>query len=123
MPGVPDESRNWPIDAANPTAQGGRTQVYDVKNASGDHSYNITGGVQKRFSARWEGSLFYTYSQARDLQSTLKHPLRRTLPQAQPPLPGQVRPAELKTLNDLTGDKRFKYLGTSQNVIVIQPPA
>lgn len=58
-----------------------------------------------------------------DLESTLKHPLRRTLPQAQPPLPGQVRPAELKTVNDLTGDKRFKYLGTSQNVIVIQPPA
>jgi hypothetical protein len=58
-----------------------------------------------------------------DLEGTLKHPLRRTLPQAQPPLPGQVRPAELKTVNDLTGDKRFKYLGTSQNVIVIQPPA
>ena len=58
-----------------------------------------------------------------DLESTLKHPLRRTLPQAQPPLPGQIRPTELKTVNDLTGDKRFKYLGTSQNVIVIQPPA
>jgi hypothetical protein len=26
-------------------------------------------------------------------------------------------------VNDLTGDKRFKYLGTTQNVIVIQPPA
>jgi hypothetical protein len=58
-----------------------------------------------------------------DLESTLEHPLRRTLPQAQPPLPGKVRPAELKTVNGLTGDKRFKYLGTSQNVIVIQPPA
>jgi hypothetical protein len=58
-----------------------------------------------------------------DLEGTLKHPLRRTLPQTQPPLPGQIRPSELKTVNDLTEDKRFKYLGTSQNVIVIQPPA
>jgi len=58
-----------------------------------------------------------------DLESTLDHPLRRTLPQAQPPLPGKIRPAELKTVNDLTGDKRFKYLGTAQNVIVIQPPS
>jgi hypothetical protein len=58
-----------------------------------------------------------------DLKSSLKHPLRRTLPQRVPPLPGQIRPAELKTVNELTGDKRYKYLGTSQNVIVIQPPA
>ena len=58
-----------------------------------------------------------------DLESSLDHPLRRTLPQVDPPLPGQVRPRELKTVNDLTGDKRYKYLGTSQNVIVIQPPA
>jgi hypothetical protein len=57
--------------SANAITQGGRTQVYDAKNASGDYSYNITGGLQKRFSNRWEGSLFYTYSQARDLQSTL----------------------------------------------------
>ena len=69
---------------------------------------------------RLTSTLFF---QRDDLESTLKHPLRRTLPQAQPPLPGRVRPAELKTVNDLTGDKRFKYLGTSQDVIVIQPPA
>lgn len=58
-----------------------------------------------------------------DLSGSLDHPLRKTLPQAQPPLPGKIHPAELKTVNDLTGDKRYKYLGTSQNVIVIQPPA
>ena len=69
---------------------------------------------------RLTSTLFF---QRDDLESTLKHPLRRTLPQVQPPLPGQVRPSELKTVNDLTGDRRFKYLGTSQNVIVIQPPA
>jgi hypothetical protein len=69
---------------------------------------------------RLTSTLFF---QRDDLESTLGHPLRRTLPQTQPPLPGQIRPAELKTVNDLTVDKRFKYLGTSQNVIVIQPPA
>jgi hypothetical protein len=58
-----------------------------------------------------------------DLSSSLDHPLRQTLPQVRPPLPGKIHPAELKTVNDLTGDKRYKYLGTSQNVIVIQPPA
>lgn len=58
-----------------------------------------------------------------DLSSSLDHPLRRTLPQARPPLPGKIRPAELKTVNDLTGTKRYKYLGISQKVIVIQPPA
>ena len=69
---------------------------------------------------RLTSTLFF---QRDDLDSTLDHPLRRTLPQSQPPLPGQIHAAELKTVNDLTGDKLFKYLGTSQNVIVIQPPA
>jgi hypothetical protein len=58
-----------------------------------------------------------------DLSSGLKHPLRRTLPQVVPPQPGKIPPAELKTVNELTSDKRYKYLGISQNVIVIQPPA
>ena len=69
---------------------------------------------------RLTSTLFF---QRDDLENALKHPLRRTLPQALPPLPGQIRPAELRTVNDLTGDKRFKYLGTTQNVIVIQPPS
>ena len=63
------------------------------------------------------------FFQRDDLNSSLKHPLRRTLPQVDPPVPGQIRPAERKTVDDLTGNKRYKYLGTSQNVIVIQPPA
>ena len=58
-----------------------------------------------------------------DLSGSLDHPLRRTLPQVQPPLPGKIRPTELKTVNDLTGSRLYKYLGLSQNVIVIQPPA
>jgi hypothetical protein len=63
------------------------------------------------------------FFQRDDLNSSLEHPLRRTLPQVDPPVPGQIRPAERKTVNDLTEDKRYKYLGTSQDVIVIQPPA
>ena len=58
-----------------------------------------------------------------DLSSALKHPLRKTLPQAQPPLPGKIRGNERQAVDELTGDKRFKYLGTVQNTIVIQPPA
>ena len=58
-----------------------------------------------------------------DLSGSLDHPLRRTLPQVQPPVPGKIRPTELKTVNDLTGSRLYKYLGLSQNVIVIQPPA
>ncbi len=49
----------------------GRNAIYDLTNSSKDYSYNITGGVQRAFRDRYEGSLFYTYSQARDVQSTL----------------------------------------------------
>ena len=48
-----------------------RTQVYDLTNSDKDYSYNITVGVQRPFRDRFEGSLYYTYSQARDVQSTL----------------------------------------------------
>jgi hypothetical protein len=47
-----------------------RREVYDVTNSSGDYSYQLTGGLTKRFDTRWEGSLFYTYTQSRDVQST-----------------------------------------------------
>jgi hypothetical protein len=58
-----------------------------------------------------------------DLSGSLSHPLRRTLPQKQAPLPGQIAQREKKTVDDLTAQTRYKYLGISQNVIVIQPPA
>lgn len=58
-----------------------------------------------------------------ELSGSLHDPLRKTLPQARAPLPGKIRPAELKTVNDLTVGTRYKYLGISQNVIVIQPPS
>jgi hypothetical protein len=58
-----------------------------------------------------------------DLSSSLKHPLRTTLPQPTPPLPGKIAPQEEKTVNDLTGEQRYHYLGISQNFVVIRPGA
>jgi hypothetical protein len=58
-----------------------------------------------------------------DLSGSLKSPLRKTLPQTQPPLPGRIVPRERKTVDDLTGTKLYDYLGVSQNLVVIQPPA
>ena len=52
------------------TRTSARREVYDVTNSSGDYSYQLTGGLTKRFDPRWEGSLFYTYTQSRDIQST-----------------------------------------------------
>ncbi len=45
--------------------------VYDVSNSSKDYSYNLTTSLNKRFADNWEGNLAYTYSKARDVQSTL----------------------------------------------------
>ena len=58
-----------------------------------------------------------------DLSSSLHHPLRNTLPQRTPPLPGKIVPSEEKTVNDLTASALYHYLGIAQDVIVIQPPA
>ena len=58
-----------------------------------------------------------------DLSGNLEHPLRRTLPQSTPPLPGRIVPSEEKTVNDLTASRLYEYLGITQNVIVIQPPS
>ncbi|HEX5830248.1 MAG TPA: carboxypeptidase regulatory-like domain-containing protein [Gemmatimonadaceae bacterium] len=46
-----------------------RNVVLDVTNHSKDYSYSVTGGVTRRFLDNWEGSLFYTYSRAHDVQS------------------------------------------------------
>ncbi len=47
----------------------GRSIVLDVENQSEDYSYNLTGGLTRRFVNSFAGSLFYTYTQARDVQS------------------------------------------------------
>ena len=46
-----------------------RNQVLYVTNQSNDRAYNLTGGVQRKYADRYEGSLFYTYSRAFDAQS------------------------------------------------------
>lgn len=67
-----------------------------------------------------KSTLFFSRDQ---LSGSLKHPLRRTLPQSTPPVPGKIVPREEKTVNDLTASALYNYLGIAQNVIVIQPPS
>ena len=47
----------------------GRNVVLDVENQSKDYSYQLTAGLQRRWLRTWAGSLFYTYSHVRDVQS------------------------------------------------------
>jgi hypothetical protein len=54
---------------ATPTTIGQRTQVLDVTNASGDYTWSTTAQLQKAFSNNFEGSVAYTYQQARDVVS------------------------------------------------------
>ena len=53
----------------NPTFVGNRQSVLDITNTSKGYSYNLTAGVQRQFANRYSASLFYTYSQARDVAS------------------------------------------------------
>ena len=45
-----------------------RRLVVDVSNESKDFAVQLTGGVQRRWRDNWMGSLFYTLTQARDVQ-------------------------------------------------------
>ena len=53
------------------TTSGGysKTQVYEITNSSKDYSYQLTGGLTRRYADNFEASLFYTYTVARDVQS------------------------------------------------------
>ncbi len=44
------------------------SDVIDARNASGSYSYNLTAQLRRRFVTRWEGSVAYTYQQARSVQ-------------------------------------------------------
>lgn len=46
-----------------------RNQIFDVSNQSKDFSYQLTGGIQRKYFNSFEGSAFYTYSHVRDVQS------------------------------------------------------
>ncbi|NUR33608.1 MAG: TonB-dependent receptor [Gemmatimonadaceae bacterium] len=48
---------------------GGRQQVIDVTNSSGDYTWSTTAQLQKSFSRNFEGSVAYTYQQSRDVVS------------------------------------------------------
>ena len=52
---------------STPNTKGPTQQVLDVTSSSGDYTYSLTGQLQKSFSDKFEGSLAYTYSQARDV--------------------------------------------------------
>ena len=53
-----------------PVTVGSRTQVLDLSNSNGDKLYSLTGTLQKAFTDKLEGSLSYTYQQARDVTTT-----------------------------------------------------
>jgi outer membrane receptor protein involved in Fe transport len=46
-----------------------RDRVFDVTNQSKDHAYQMTVGLQRKYFDNYEGSVFYTYSRAFDVQS------------------------------------------------------
>ena len=61
-----------------------------------------------------------------DLESSLHHPLRRTLPQAQPLLPGKIAPGEKRTVEDLTKTALYRFISIANgrgygHVVVVQP--
>jgi outer membrane receptor for ferrienterochelin and colicin len=55
--------------AAPALVTAGRNQIIDVTNSSGDYTWSVTGQLQKAFSMNFEGSVAYTYQQARDVVS------------------------------------------------------
>ncbi len=63
-----------------------------------------------------------------DLKTPLDHPLRRTLPQAQPPESGQLSAKEKRNVDDLTASNIFRYIEIAPapgygSVLVVQPVA
>jgi hypothetical protein len=60
---------NLSATGATPKTYGGRTQVLDLTNSSGDYTWSVTGQLQKSFSDNFEGSLAYTHQQSYDVVS------------------------------------------------------
>ncbi|HEU4994622.1 MAG TPA: carboxypeptidase regulatory-like domain-containing protein [Gemmatimonadaceae bacterium] len=53
-------------------ANGGSSRfstAIDLKNQNKDYAYNLTAQLRKRYLNNWEGTIAYTYSRARDVQS------------------------------------------------------
>jgi hypothetical protein len=58
------------VNGGSALTKGGRTQVIDVTDVHGDYTYSLTGTLQKTFFDNFQGSLAYSYSQARDVAAT-----------------------------------------------------
>jgi hypothetical protein len=58
-------------NATTATSVGGysRTQVFEISNESEDRGMQLTVGLSRRYSSNFEASLFYTYTEAQDVQS------------------------------------------------------
>ena len=65
------------------------------------------------------------FFQRDDLNPELDHPLKRTLPHAKAPLPGQLAAGERKTVDELTTTRVFRFdverARTGQRVLVLAP--
>ena len=61
---------NFSATGATPVTKGSRTEVLDATNSSGDYTWSTTFQLQKAFTTNYEGSIAYTYQQARDVTST-----------------------------------------------------
>lgn len=44
-------------------------EAFDIVNQNEDYAYNLTAQLRRRYADNWEGSVSYTYSRARDVQS------------------------------------------------------
>ena len=62
-----------------------------------------------------------------DLEQQLKRPLRLTLPQSAPPVPGRIKRRELRTIDQLTSGHRYSFgvqtATGGRKVLVLQPVA
>ena len=56
------------IQPASAVLKGPRALVLEVTNQDRDYSYQLTGGVTRKYRNNFEGSVFYNYSQARSVQ-------------------------------------------------------
>jgi hypothetical protein len=59
------------FNATTATSTGGysRTQVFEITNESEDRGQQLTFGISRRYNNNFEASLYYTYTEAKDVQS------------------------------------------------------
>ncbi|MFL5564550.1 MAG: carboxypeptidase regulatory-like domain-containing protein [Gemmatimonadaceae bacterium] len=82
-----------------PTTLGSRNTVLDLSNSSGDHMYSLTGTLQKAFTDKLEGSVSYSYSQARDVTTTTS----------------STQGSNFRFQRDVSGNLLDKYTSRSKN--------